>query len=167
LRVCFRVPAKAKHGSATTGRSNLRTTSHRVPEKRRWQSLCLSHIVRGYMLEGVGPHSLPVPSTKTDRQTSDVESTLELSSPLSSRSVQPAMAPNSAAIVGLARPPPGVTPNFAHPESRGYRITLTLIVCLVLCTGVVLLRLYTRYFITRMVGADDCKYLNSRRNSIY
>ena len=72
------------------------------------------------------------------------------------------MAPNPAAIVGLARPPPGVTPNFAHPESRGYRISITLIVCLVLCTGVVLLRLYTRYFITRMIGVDDCKNPNSR-----
>jgi hypothetical protein len=107
--------------------------------------------------------SSPFLPRQTDRRsTSSRPSTLELSSPLSSRSVQPVMAPNSAAIVGLVSPPPGVTPNFAHPESRGYRITLTLIVCLVLCTGVVLLRLYTRYFITRMVGADDCKYPNSR-----
>jgi hypothetical protein len=162
-RVSFRVPAKA---SIVAPHLGGHTTGHRVPEKRRWQGRCLSYIVRGYMLEVVRPTfaSSPFLPSQTDvrRRVEPRPTTLELSSPLLTRSVQPAMAPNSAAIVGLARPPPGVTPNFAHPESRGYRISITLVVCLVLCTGVVLVRLYTRYFITRMIGADDCKYPNSR-----
>ena len=155
---------KGKHGGATTGRSyNGPPCARETPLARPLSQLHCA----GLYVSGCGPTFASSPFLP-DRQTSDVESnldprpsTLKLSSPLSS-SVQPAMAPSSAAIVGLARPPPGVTPNFAHPESRGYRISITLIVCLVLCTGVVLLRLYTRYFITRMIGVDDCKNPNSR-----
>ena len=70
------------------------------------------------------------------------------------------MAFNSV-IVGLAPPPPGVTPNFDHPTSLGYRVAIALVVCFVLATYVLLLRLYTRYFITHITGADDCKHPNS------
>jgi hypothetical protein len=164
----FPRPGKRKHGGATNGRS-YSTVQYSWPPWARETPLAryLCYIVRGYMLEVVGAHSLPIPFYQDRRQTSDVESNLdprpnEFSSPLFSRIVQPAMAPSSAAIVGLAPPPPGVTPNFVHPESIAYHITITLAVCLVLCTCVLLLRLYTRYFITRMLGVDDCKCPNSR-----
>jgi hypothetical protein len=79
--------------------------------------------------------------------------------------MQPAMTFNSV-IVGLAPPPPGVTANFDHPESIGYRLAIALAVCLVLATCVLLLRLYTRYFIIHIIGADDCKQYNSRKKSL-
>ena len=164
----FPRPGKGKHGGATLGRSyNGPPCARETPLAR---SLSQLHCAGLYVRGGAAHIRFQSLSTKTDRRPTSSRTsthdprptTLEFSSPLFSRSVQPAMAPNSAAIVGLRPPPPGVTPNFAHPESRGYRISITLVVCLVLCTGVVLVRLYTRYFITRMIGADDCKYPNSR-----
>jgi hypothetical protein len=70
--VCFRVPADASMVAPQMGGLGSHTTGHRVPKKRRWQGTCLSYIVRGYMLEVVGPHSLPIPfyqDRQTDRQT--------------------------------------------------------------------------------------------------
>ncbi|KAH6715958.1 hypothetical protein BKA61DRAFT_672240 [Leptodontidium sp. MPI-SDFR-AT-0119] len=57
--------------------------------------------------------------------------------------------------VGIVPPPPGVTPNFTNPESRGYLIVIASIVLLVLSTTVLLLRLYSRRFLVHAVNFSD------------
>lgn len=57
----------------------------------------------------------------------------------------------------LTRPPPGVKSNFEHPsESRGDQYRPIIICFTILGSTFVLIRLYTRIWITRHVGADDC-----------
>jgi hypothetical protein len=58
--------------------------------------------------------------------------------------------------VPAATPPDGITPNFVDPPSVGYQQTTTNIVVLVIMIIVVLLRLYTRIFIVKSFGYDDC-----------
>ncbi len=54
-------------------------------------------------------------------------------------------------------PPPGVTPNFVNPESRaGANIALHT-TCLTLVTIFFAMRIYTRKFISRWIGWDDCR----------
>lgn len=54
-------------------------------------------------------------------------------------------------------PPPGVTSNFKNPESKGYESIITTTICLSLMTPVFVLRLYSKAFVTRSLGWDDCK----------
>ncbi|KAH9216512.1 hypothetical protein DL95DRAFT_407493 [Leptodontidium sp. 2 PMI_412] len=58
-------------------------------------------------------------------------------------------------VVGAMPPPPGVIPNFEHPESRGNQVVVTIAVLLPLATLVLSLRLYTRRMIVRTMGSDD------------
>lgn len=53
-------------------------------------------------------------------------------------------------------PPPGVTPNFENPENFFGTIIGTIVVCLTLTTFLAWTRIYTRLFITKSVGWDDC-----------
>ncbi len=54
-------------------------------------------------------------------------------------------------------PPPGVAPNFNNPESRMQGLVVTA-VCFTVIAGIcVCLRMYTRIFLTRSVGWDDCE----------
>lgn len=59
--------------------------------------------------------------------------------------------------VAAATPPNGTTSNFVNPPSIGNQQTATNIVVLIIMVVVVLLRLYTRAFIVKSVGYDDCK----------
>lgn len=54
-------------------------------------------------------------------------------------------------------PPPGVTSNFKNPESKGYESIIITTICLSLMTPVFALRLYSKFFVTRSLGWDDCK----------
>jgi hypothetical protein len=60
--------------------------------------------------------------------------------------------------VPAATPPNGTIPNFVDPPNIGYRQTTTNIVVLVIMIIVVFLRLYTRIFIVKSFGYDDCTY---------
>jgi hypothetical protein len=60
--------------------------------------------------------------------------------------------------VPAATPPNGTIPNFVNPPSIGYQQTTTNIVVLVIMIVVVVLRLYTRIFIVKSFGYDDCMY---------
>ncbi|KAF2179954.1 hypothetical protein K469DRAFT_593843 [Zopfia rhizophila CBS 207.26] len=62
-------------------------------------------------------------------------------------------------VVGVFSPPPGVTPNFANPPSRGHIIITANIVLSFVSTAFMGLRFYTNFFITRKQGVDDCEYL--------
>lgn len=58
--------------------------------------------------------------------------------------------------VPAAPPPPGVTPNFDNPPSEEYEIYSISIAMCATATVVLLARLYTRTFILRATGLDDC-----------
>ena len=63
---------------------------------------------------------------------------------------------DEALIPGLA-PPPGVTPNFIDPPSIHLEASIALVICLAVTTPLVWLRLYTRLYIMKSHGLDDCK----------
>lgn len=56
----------------------------------------------------------------------------------------------------LDRPPPGVTPNYVDPESLAPVLVACITTCLVLMIIFVGMRLYTKLFISRAFGRDDC-----------
>lgn len=57
----------------------------------------------------------------------------------------------------VAAPPPGVIPNYVNPESRGWETILTVTICLTFMFPFFLLRIYSRAFVTRSLGWDDCE----------
>lgn len=65
---------------------------------------------------------------------------------------------NNPAIPGLVPPPPGVTPNFTNPLSNQNKIIDVNIAGLVFVLVFFAMRIYTRTFITRSLGWDDCKF---------
>lgn len=54
------------------------------------------------------------------------------------------------------QPPPGVTPNFAHPHNHNKEATAFLIVCSTLVVSAALTRAYSRVFVMRKVYMEDC-----------
>lgn len=59
--------------------------------------------------------------------------------------------------VGLAKPPPGVTPNFENPVSIWSEIVPSNLVGLSLATAFLCMRIYTRVVVSRAPGWDDCE----------
>ncbi|OGM47964.1 integral membrane protein (Pth11) [Aspergillus bombycis] len=57
--------------------------------------------------------------------------------------------------IPVAPPPPGVTPNFDNPEGSKFKIYSVSIAMCSSATLVLLLRLYTRFYILRTYGLDD------------
>lgn len=55
------------------------------------------------------------------------------------------------------KPPPGVVPNFVDPPSQSAANVATQSICMILGTVCVFIRLYTRFFIVRSHGWEDCK----------
>lgn len=53
--------------------------------------------------------------------------------------------------------PPGVIPNFDHPQSRVIDLRVGFPLCLGIALVFVILRLYVKLAITRMWGCDDCE----------
>lgn len=54
-------------------------------------------------------------------------------------------------------PPPGVLPNFIHPQSQSAANLACNITCLIVATICVAIRVYTRFVITRSHGWEDCE----------
>ena len=54
-------------------------------------------------------------------------------------------------------PPPGVTPNFHDPSSISNYSILVLVLGLTFSTLAILLRTYTKIFLTRTRECEDCK----------
>lgn len=64
--------------------------------------------------------------------------------------------------VGAAPPPPGVTPVFNGPlNDKQKQIILTSAIMMALSTLFMGLRLFTRAFIVKSIGTDDCKFRNT------
>lgn len=61
-------------------------------------------------------------------------------------------------IMPASPPPPGVTPNFDHPDSIVDSFMATNAACLAIAVLFLALRLYTRIFIVNSLGWDDCLY---------
>ena len=57
---------------------------------------------------------------------------------------------------GAISAPPGVTPNLINPVDHTKQNIILHTICLVLITTAITVRLYTRGFITRKLGADNC-----------
>lgn len=60
--------------------------------------------------------------------------------------------------IPAAPPPPGVVPNFIHPENQLAAINTTLIICLSFATIFVWLRIYTKFLINKTHGYEDCAF---------
>lgn len=58
-------------------------------------------------------------------------------------------------------PPAGVTPNYYGPNVNGTVYIVVTVIGLVLATTMTLIRLYTKAFIKRHLGWDDCKHLDT------
>ena len=56
-------------------------------------------------------------------------------------------------------PPPGITANFNAPNVNGTGYIVVTIFGLVFATILTLMRLYTKAFIKRRLGWEDCKFL--------
>jgi hypothetical protein len=61
--------------------------------------------------------------------------------------------------IPLVPPPPGVTPNLIDPPSLAPTILITGIVFLILATSFFLVRAYSKLWISRNWGMDDCEFL--------
>lgn len=91
--------------------------------------------------------------------------TLEFSFRYSRRSTQwprssdslPDMNSSDYLNLPAGKPPPGVTPNFDHPQSRAVEQYVGVGICLGFALIFVLLRLYVKLAIRRWWGWDDCK----------
>jgi hypothetical protein len=60
--------------------------------------------------------------------------------------------------VGAFPPPPGVTPNFHNPESIAYRVIVASVLGPVVAIPLCILRLYSKRYVLRNTGYDDCEY---------
>ena len=55
-------------------------------------------------------------------------------------------------------PPAGIQPNFDHPANLNTVIYVTKTIALILATLAVFIRIYTRHFLLRSMGYDDCEF---------
>ena len=55
-------------------------------------------------------------------------------------------------------PPAGVLPNFRNPPNLNLYVTLTIALCISFATLAVLLRMYTKVFVVRVLAWEDCKF---------
>lgn len=58
--------------------------------------------------------------------------------------------------VPIGPPPPGVIPNFVNPKSTAGEATAVTIVFTIVMLLFVLVRMYTKIFVSRSRGWDDC-----------
>ena len=55
-------------------------------------------------------------------------------------------------------PPAGVVPNFDDPANLDVYATLTVTLCVAFSTVAVVLRMYTKVFILRVLAWEDCEF---------
>ena len=69
---------------------------------------------------------------------------------------------SSSEVKYAAKPPPGVVPDYDNPARNGVsKLFIIIPLLMAIATIMVLLRLYTRRFIVKKLGADDCKLTSS------
>jgi hypothetical protein len=57
----------------------------------------------------------------------------------------------------MSQLPPGIKPNYVDPPDHKKQTIILQSIVLTLVTAFTGIRIYTRAFITRKLGADDCK----------
>ena len=62
--------------------------------------------------------------------------------------------------------PEGVEPNFINPPSHDKANVILHTICLTLTTLFLMMRLYTRHYISHWVGWDDCKLTYNIRDIV-
>jgi hypothetical protein len=63
-------------------------------------------------------------------------------------------------IEGALPPPPGIIPNFAHPDKTVWTASVvTQALCLVVVGVLMGLRIYVRTSVTKNFGKDDCRFI--------
>ena len=63
-------------------------------------------------------------------------------------------------IEGALPPPPGIIPNFAHPDKTVWTASVvTQALCLVIVGMLMGLRIYVRTSVTKNFGKDDCRFM--------
>jgi hypothetical protein len=66
------------------------------------------------------------------------------------------ISPTPTITPGIA-PPPGQQSNFIDPPSQASLATIVMAVYLALTTPLLIMRMYTRIYINKLVKWDDCK----------
>ena len=66
--------------------------------------------------------------------------------------------PGAPSEIGALPPPAGVIPNFTDPYSIAKATSATTIVFLILTTVTTCIRCYTKLFLIRKLGWDDCRF---------
>lgn len=59
-------------------------------------------------------------------------------------------------------PPPGVVPNYENPEDISGQVFEAGYACTIIALLLVIMRFYTRVWITKSTGLDDCKHSSTR-----
>ncbi len=57
-----------------------------------------------------------------------------------------------------AQPPPGVTPNLINPENLRTSVVILSTLVFSISFLAVSIRMYTKWYVIRSVGWDDCKF---------
>ena len=55
-------------------------------------------------------------------------------------------------------PPAGVTPNFDNPQNLDVLLYVTATLTLSFATFAIIIRIYTKHFLLRAMGYEDCKH---------
>ena len=58
-------------------------------------------------------------------------------------------------------PPAGIVPNFDNPHNPAVLLYVTVGLTLGFATCAVIIRIYTKHFLLRSMGSEDCKYSGS------
>ena len=61
-------------------------------------------------------------------------------------------------------PPAGVIPDFDHAPNLDIYVAMTITLCVIFATLAVLLRIYTKVFILRVLAWEDCRFISTSRN---
>ena len=63
-------------------------------------------------------------------------------------------------------PPAGVIPDFDHAPNLDIYVTMTITLCVTFATLAVLVRMYTKVFILRVLAWEDCRFTSTLRDKI-
>lgn len=63
-------------------------------------------------------------------------------------------------------PPAGVMPNLHNPVNLDVYVVVTITLCVAFATVAVLLRMYTKIFILRVLAWEDCEFYSLSREAV-
>ena len=82
-----------------------------------------------------------------------------MAAPMTSPTADQVQAALQSLLNGPAgMPPPGVVPNFDNPPNLAVYLYVTVGLTLGFATFAVIIRIYTKCFLLRSMGYEDCKY---------